>query len=189
MKGSISNEKQKTQTDKIGNRFRLRRIIVFLFLNCVVGTYAQTESKDVRTHPESYFLKAEDVVNSLELLPAPPEQGSALFKYDEERYLWGKNQRETLRGEQAAADANVEGEGVPQAFQSHLAFGYRKIRLRKYTGWFLKCVRMPEICPPDWQKNIICGYDRLHITMNRPVILPSNKSWLLMVPIHPDTQP
>ena len=74
-------------------------------------------------------------------------------------------------------------------FQSHLAFGYRKIRLRKYTGWFLKCVRMPEICPPDWQKNIICGYDRLHITMNRPVILPSNKSWLLMVPIHPDTQP
>lgn len=123
MKGSISNEKQKTQTDKIGNRFRLRRIIVFLFLNCVVGTYAQTESKDARTHPESYFLKAEDVVNSLELLPAPPEQGSALFKYDEERYLWGKNQRETLRGEQAAADANVEGEGVPQAFSE--SFGIR----------------------------------------------------------------
>jgi len=93
----------------------LRRIIVLLFVCCVIGANAQ-ESKDVTTCPESYFLKLGDVANSLELLPTPPEQSSTRFKYDEERYLWGKKQRETPRGDQAAADANLEGEGVPLAF-------------------------------------------------------------------------
>ena len=115
MKESILKEKQESVTGTIGNCLRLRRIIVLLFVCCVIGANAQ-ESKDVTTCPESYFLKLGDVANSLELLPTPPEQSSTRFKYDEERYLWGKKQRETPRGDQAAADANLEGEGVPLAF-------------------------------------------------------------------------
>ena len=115
MKESILKEKQESVTGTIGNCLRLRRIIVLLFVSCVIGANAQ-ESKDVTTCPESYFLKLGDVANSLELLPTPPEQSSTRFKYDEERYLWGKKQRETPRGDQAAADDNLEGEGVPLAF-------------------------------------------------------------------------
>ncbi|WP_019968950.1 acid phosphatase [Segatella maculosa] len=116
MKEPIAKAKLQTQTSGASNRRLCRKIALALLVGCAVNAYAQPENKDVRTHPESYFLKVGDVANSLELLPAPPEKGSTHFKYDEERYLWGKSQRETPRGEQASADANVEGEGVPQAF-------------------------------------------------------------------------
>ncbi len=50
------------------------------------------------------------------LLPPPPEAGSILFLYDKARYDWGKLQRDTPRGEQAASDARVNGDGVPFPF-------------------------------------------------------------------------
>lgn len=77
--------------------------------------------KDHSTKPDVYFLNEGDVANSLYLLPAPPEGGTILFLYDKERYDWGKLQRNTPRGDQAAADAHVEGNGVPMAFSE--AFG------------------------------------------------------------------
>lgn len=83
----------------------------------------QAPRKDHSTKPEVYFLNEGDVANSLMLLPAPPEGGTILFLYDKERYDWGKLQRNTPRGDQAVSDANVEGDGVPQAFSE--AFGIK----------------------------------------------------------------
>lgn len=85
------------------------------------SAYAQT-TKGHSTDPVHYFLEIDQVPNSLELLPAPPEEGSILFEYDQARYQWGKEQRDTPRGAQAAADARVDGNGVPMAFSE--AFGY-----------------------------------------------------------------
>ena len=42
---------------------------------------------------------------------------------DEAQYKWGKLQRNTPRGDQAAEDARVNGDGVPNAFSE--AFGVR----------------------------------------------------------------
>lgn len=79
-------------------------------------------SKGHSTDPEHYFLEIDQVPNSLNLLPAPPAEGSMLFDYDKARYQWGKEQRDTERGAQAASDARVDGNGVPMAFSE--AFGY-----------------------------------------------------------------
>ena len=52
---------------------------------------------------------------------APPEPGSLLFLYDEARYKWGRQQRNTPRGAQAVADARLNGEDLSRAFSE--AFG------------------------------------------------------------------
>ena len=77
--------------------------------------------KDHRTDPELFFLQEGDCPNSLILLPGPPDGGSILFLYDQARYNWGKLQRKTPRGEQAAQDARVTGNGLPKAYSE--AFG------------------------------------------------------------------
>lgn len=82
---------------------------------------AQKKIKDHRSNPELFFLQEGDVPNSYLLLPEPPDGGSIAFLNDQARYNWGKNLRNTPRGEQAAADANVDGNGVPAAFSE--AFG------------------------------------------------------------------
>lgn len=98
-----------------------------LFVACLslvaVVTFAQEKIKDVRTNPDLYFLRADEVASSLNLLPAPPQPGSILFMNDEAQYKWGKLQRNTPRGDQAAEDARVNGDGVPNAFSE--AFGVR----------------------------------------------------------------
>lgn len=78
-------------------------------------------AKDHSTKPDLYFLYEGQAPNSLYLLEGPPAEGSTLFNYDKERYEWGKALRDTPRGDQAAADANVEADGVPRAFSE--AFG------------------------------------------------------------------
>lgn len=83
--------------------------------------FSQEKIKDVRTNPDLYFLRADEVASSLNLLPAPPQPGSILFMNDEAQYKWGKLQRDTPRGDQACADAQVNGDGVPMAFSK--AFG------------------------------------------------------------------
>lgn len=95
-----------------------------LLLCCVLSfnVFAQEKKiKDTRTNPDLYFLEESEVANSLDLLPPPPEAGTILFLYDKERYDWGKLQRDTPRGDQAAQDARVDGNGVPLAFSE--AFG------------------------------------------------------------------
>ena len=87
-------------------------------------SFAQTTEKkikDHRTNPELFFLQEGDVPNSFLLLPAPPDGGSIAFLNDQAQYNWGKTMRNTKRGDQAASDANVDGNGVPMAFSE--AFG------------------------------------------------------------------
>jgi acid phosphatase (class A) len=80
-------------------------------------------SADRSTDPDRFYLLQDEVVNSCELLPPPPEAGSARFAYDMEQYNWGKSVRDTERGEQAVRDAYL-GEGwIDQAFSE--AFGYK----------------------------------------------------------------
>ena len=107
----------------------IRKNLLFLFLSFVaMSVFAQTSIKDVRTHPECYFLQTGDVASSLQLLPPPPAPGSTLFQNDEARYKWGKAQRNTPRGDQAYTDSNLDGEGVAYALSE--AFG---IKISKET--------------------------------------------------------
>ncbi|MBQ7420691.1 MAG: phosphatase PAP2 family protein [Prevotella sp.] len=101
---------------------------VALLVFASVTAFSQEKIKDVRTNPDLYFLQIGEVANSLELLPPPPQPGSILFQNDEAQYQWGKQQRNTPRGDQAAADARVSGDGVPNAFSE--AFG---IQISKET--------------------------------------------------------
>lgn len=105
-----------------------KSLFVVLLSVFTLSTFAQQKIKDVRTNPDLYFLQVDEVANSLELLPAPPQPGSILWMNDEAQYQWGKLQRNTPRGDQAAADARVNGDGVPNAFSE--AFG---IRISKET--------------------------------------------------------
>lgn len=82
---------------------------------------AQRVNNGRSSFPEYYFLNIDEVPNSQILLPPPPSEDSAAFKYDEACYDWGKSMRDTERGEQAARDAHIEGDGVPQLFSE--AFG------------------------------------------------------------------
>ncbi len=77
---------------------------------------AQTD--DVRTRPDSYFLQDGQQPNSLQLLPPPPEHGSIQWFADEAQYYKGVKQRDTPRGDQAAADANAEdiAQNMSEAF-------------------------------------------------------------------------
>lgn len=91
-----------------------------LFFTCFSAIVLSSFSQDMKVDT---FLDLNDVASSLMLLPPPPQPGSILFLYDEARYKWGKSQRETPRGDQAVADACVEGDGVPNAFSE--AFGIK----------------------------------------------------------------
>ena len=101
----------------------MKRSFLIACLSLTVFTgFSQERIKDVRTNPDLYFLRSDEVASSLNLLPAPPQPGSILFMYDEAQYQWGKLQRDTPRGDQASADAQVNGDGVPMAFSE--AFGF-----------------------------------------------------------------
>ena len=76
-------------------------LAVFLFQH----TLACAKTKDVTTNPDAYFLKADDVVDSMKLLPAPPQPGSAAFEFDEAMYQHGMTLRNTPAGKKAAEDA------------------------------------------------------------------------------------
>lgn len=81
----------------------------------------QHVARDRSSDPVHYFLYEGDLANSYELLPPPPDTASVRFQYDVERYQWGKSMRDTPRGDQAAADAHVDGAHVPASFSE--AFG------------------------------------------------------------------
>jgi acid phosphatase (class A) len=67
------------------------------------------------------YLDINDVANSVSLLPPPPAFGSEKFVNDSIWYEWGKLQRNTPRGELAAADADVSMNGIVVAMSD--AFG------------------------------------------------------------------
>lgn len=80
-------------------------------------------AQDHTTDPNKYYLTADEVVNSLVMLPAPPEAGSARMAYDRERYEWGKSVRDTPRGKQAIIDADLSEGWLDRTFSK--AFGMK----------------------------------------------------------------
>lgn len=96
---------------------------VFVFAVVAASMPVFCHADNHSTAPDRYFLMEDDVVSSLALLPPPPAAGSARFAYDMEQYQWGKSVRDTDRGRQAVADADL-GEGwIDRVFSE--AFGYR----------------------------------------------------------------
>ena len=98
-------------------------LLLLLSLMCMTAT-AQTKDGKVKGHstnPDVYVLEIDQVPNSLQLLPGPPDPASVAFLYDQARYNWGKMQRNTPRGEQAFQDARIGGQHLPDAFSE--AFG------------------------------------------------------------------
>lgn len=98
-------------------------LLLLLSLMCMTAT-AQTKDGKVKGHstnPDVYFLEIDQVPNSLQILPGPPDPASVAFLYDQARYNWGKMQRNTPRGEQAFQDARIGGQHLPDAFSE--AFG------------------------------------------------------------------
>lgn len=77
--------------------------------------------EDVTTHPDLYYLKNEQAIDSLMLLSPPPEVGSVAFLNDQAMYEKGRLLRNTLRGKLAVEDANLSGGGIANAFSE--AFG------------------------------------------------------------------
>lgn len=76
---------------------------------------------DASTKPSLYYLKNSQAIDSLALLPPPPEVGSIAFLNDQAMYEQGRLLRNTERGKQAAEDANLSSGGVANAFST--AFG------------------------------------------------------------------
>lgn len=100
-----------------------------------VASFSQVKIKDVRTNPDLYFLRADEVASSLNLLPAPPQPGSILFMNDEAQYKWGKLQRDTPRGDQAAPMPVLMEMECPMLSE---AFGVQiqKKQLLRFINWY-----------------------------------------------------
>ncbi len=96
-----------------------KRSLTIAFALFALTYTANAQSKGAKK--ENSFLTYPDVASSVNLLPPPPQPGSAQFNYDEAQYKWGKMQRITPRGKQAAQDAVLGGEGLSAAFSE--AFG------------------------------------------------------------------
>lgn len=47
-------------------------VVSFMLTLIAVSSFGQSKIKDVRTNPDLYFLRADEVANSLSLLPPPP---------------------------------------------------------------------------------------------------------------------
>ncbi len=123
------------------------------------------------------FLKPADVASSLKLLPPPPQPGSAQFNYDEAQYRWGKMQRITPRGKQAAEDAKLGGEGLSNAFSE--AFG-TKISQENTPELYRLITRMQEDAG-----DLATGEAKTHYLRMRPFqfygeqsLTPGDEKWL-----------
>ncbi|MBS1203876.1 MAG: acid phosphatase [Proteobacteria bacterium] len=87
-----------------------------------VNTFALVPAgNDATTKPDLYYLENAQAIDSLALLPPPPEVGSIAFLNDQAMYEQGRLLRNTERGKQAAIDANLSSGGVANAFST--AFG------------------------------------------------------------------
>lgn len=72
---------------------------------------------DATTKPDLYYLKNEQAIDSLKLLPPPPEVGSIQFLNDQAMYEKGRMLRNTERGKQAQADADLAAGGGNRIFR------------------------------------------------------------------------
>jgi acid phosphatase (class A) len=94
--------------------------VLFALIAAGCGTYeSETASpavKEIAPGLLEGYLATEELPNSLELLPPPPEEGSAGFTLDEERSREALALRGTPRWQQAARDANLHFPEAAEAF-------------------------------------------------------------------------
>ena len=90
---------------------------MFLLL-AAAGVSAQNNTVAGKTDiVQQEYLKTEEVPNSLYILPVHPEFNSVQFLNDQFQYYWGKNLRNTERGQQAISDVTLDGlHGMNNAF-------------------------------------------------------------------------
>lgn len=103
----------------------MKKIVLATLIAAVMSPLAFA-AKDVTTKPDVYFLKESQSIDSLALLPAPPAVDSIEFLNDKTQYDAGKMLRNTPRGKQAWKDANVEGDGVAEAFSDAYGMAINK---------------------------------------------------------------
>lgn len=87
----------------------------------IAAIFAVSSLTGAVAQQSGYYLTIDQVANSKDLLPPPPDTASARFAYDVEQYEWGKSMRDTPRGDLAADDAELGDVGLTAAFSE--AFG------------------------------------------------------------------
>lgn len=91
---------------------------LFLAAGCtgVSKPASQTEVWEARPGSLTGYLRAEDLPDSLTLLPPPPAQGSAAYATDEEAYRMTRTLRGTERWTLATRDADLKFPAAPEVF-------------------------------------------------------------------------
>jgi acid phosphatase (class A) len=116
------------QSKKSGKHANAAHVLTFslilfaLLTSCTVEKNTSDIPALKEIHPgilEGYLLQ-DDLPNSLELIPPPPEQGSAAFTLDQEISRRSLELRSTLRFEKAIKDANLMFPEAADAFSSVL---------------------------------------------------------------------
>lgn len=154
---------------------RLLHILLSLFA-IIALSCNYTTSSDSENIPVNY-LTIDQVVNSGDFLPAPPDTTSVQWAVDVKRYRDTKALRDTERGKQAIADANVSLDSLPIAFSE--AFGY-EISPTSTPATFRLITHMREDAGDLSTRHAKEKYQRLRpfIVFNEPTPLPVQQAEL-----------
>lgn len=129
---------------------------------------------DATTKPDLYYLKNAQAIDSLALLPPPPEVGSIAFLNDQAMYEKGRLLRNTERGKLAAEDANLSAGGVANAFSSAFGSPITEQDAPQLHKLLTNMIEDAGDLVPAARN--ICAFARLRSTAFQPVTLPSRTS-------------
>lgn len=98
-------------------------LLLLLSVWMTTGLAASAQKPEIINGMEDWpsYLHISQMPDGTKYLPLPPDTTSMAFVYDYSRYVWGKHQRNTLRGVQAAHDAILTPDSVLADFKD--AFG------------------------------------------------------------------
>ena len=87
------------------------------------------------------YLKAEDLPDAVQFLPAPPQDGSPAFALDEAQYRWGKTQREGARGVQAYREGTTNVDTMALMFSPAVGRLLSKETTPKTLELLRRCIK------------------------------------------------
>lgn len=124
------------------------------------------------------YLSQDDVVNSLQFLPPPPQPGSVAFLADEYAYFEAKKLRGTPRGDQAVIDAVMDDTVLLQFEQS---FGL-KITQETLPQTYELLMRSKECFGSSGCNKAKEGYQRTRpfVYYGEPTLTPDDEPFLLV---------